>query len=71
VEGLSLKGRFFSYHIYFIFVSDQCGLKPIAMKRAIIILVVVFAAGLLLASCNKHVCPAYSQVDTEQAEPAG
>ncbi len=41
------------------------------MKRAAIILAVVFAVGILMSSCNKHVCPAYSQVDTEQAVPAG
>ena len=41
------------------------------MKRAVIILAVVFAAGILVSSCNKHTCPAYSQVDTEQTEPAG
>jgi hypothetical protein len=41
------------------------------MKRAVIILAVVFAAGILLGSCNKQACPAYSQVDTEQTEQAG
>ncbi len=41
------------------------------MKRAVIILAVVFAAGILLSSCNEHACPAYSQVDTEQAEQVG
>lgn len=46
-------------------------LKRYAMKRAVIILAVVFAAGILLSSCNKHACPAYSQVDTEQSEQHG
>jgi hypothetical protein len=41
------------------------------MKRAVIILAVVFAAGILLSSCNKHACPAYSKVDTEQSEQHG
>jgi hypothetical protein len=41
------------------------------MKKAVIILAVVFAAGILLSSCNKHACPAYSQVDTEQTEEVG
>jgi hypothetical protein len=41
------------------------------MKKAVIILAVVFAAGILLSSCNKHACPAYSQVDTEQSEELG
>lgn len=40
------------------------------MKRAVIIIVFVFAAGLVLSSCNKEACPAYSQIDTEQTEPA-
>lgn len=41
------------------------------MKRAAIILAIVFAVGILMSSCNKQVCPAYSQADTEQTEPAG
>jgi len=42
------------------------------MKRAVIILAVVFAVGILMSSCNKHVCPAYSQIDdTEQTLPNG
>ena len=41
------------------------------MKRAAIIIVVVFALGLVLSSCNKEVCPAYSKADTEQAEQRG
>jgi hypothetical protein len=62
---------FFSSHIYSIFVAYQCLIKIDAMKRAAIILAVVFAAGVLLSSCNKHTCPAYSQAGTEQTEPAG
>ncbi len=41
------------------------------MRRAAIILAVVFAAGILLSSCNQHACPAYSQNDTEQSEQVG
>jgi hypothetical protein len=41
------------------------------MKRAVIILAVVFVVGILMSSCNKQVCPAYSQVDTEQTLPNG
>jgi len=41
------------------------------MKRAVIILALVFAAGILLSSCNKQACPAYSQIDTEQTEQVG
>jgi hypothetical protein len=40
------------------------------MKRAVIIIVLVFAAGIIMSSCNKEACPAYSQIDTEQVEPA-
>ncbi len=40
------------------------------MKRAVIILVLVFVAGIVMSSCNKEACPAYSQIDTEQVEPA-
>jgi hypothetical protein len=40
------------------------------MKRAVIIIVLVFAAGIILSSCNKEACPAYSQADAEQVEPA-
>jgi len=41
------------------------------MKKAAIIIVVVFAAGLIMSSCNREVCPAYSQADTEQIEYNG
>jgi len=41
------------------------------MKKALIILAVVFAAGIILSSCNKQACPAYSQADTEQTEHNG
>ncbi|MFO7935398.1 MAG: hypothetical protein R6U78_15120 [Bacteroidales bacterium] len=41
------------------------------MKRAAILIVALFAAGLILSSCNKEVCPAYSQVDTEQTDHNG
>ena len=38
------------------------------MKRAAIIIVVVFAIGLVMSACNKEACPAYSQQDTDQIE---
>jgi len=41
------------------------------MKRAVIIIAVVFAVGILVSSCNKQACPAYSQIDTEQTETTG
>ncbi len=41
------------------------------MKRVVIIIAVVFAVGILMSSCNKQACPAYSHVDTEQSEQVG
>ncbi|MEN8229459.1 MAG: hypothetical protein ABFS38_14970 [Bacteroidota bacterium] len=41
------------------------------MKRAVIILAVVFAMSFLVSSCNKQACPAYTHVDVEQTEPNG
>ena len=38
-----------------------------AMKKAIIAFIII-AAGIVLSACNKKVCPAYSQNDTEQTE---
>ncbi len=31
------------------------------MKKATFLLAVIFALGVLLSSCNRKVCPAYSQ----------
>ena len=39
------------------------------MKKALIALIII-AAGIVLSSCNKQICPAYSQHDTEQTENA-
>lgn len=41
------------------------------MKRAMIIVAVVFAMGIVMSSCNKQACPAYSQADSEQTEQVG
>ena len=41
------------------------------MKRAAVIAVLVFTMGIILSSCNKQACPAYSQNDTEQTESVG
>ena len=41
------------------------------MKKAVIIIAVVFAVGIVMSSCNKQACPAYSQVDAEQTEQVG
>ncbi len=38
------------------------------MKKFSFILAIVFALGMLLASCNNKACPAYSQNDQEQSE---
>ncbi len=36
------------------------------MKKFSLILVLAFAMGMMLSSCNKKTCPAYSQHDQEQ-----
>ncbi len=41
------------------------------MKRAVIIIAVIFAVGIVASSCNKQACPAYSQIETEQIETNG
>jgi hypothetical protein len=41
------------------------------MKKIALILVVVFITALVVSSCNKEACPAYSQADTEQSEQVG
>ncbi|HKK62530.1 MAG TPA: hypothetical protein VJ951_08215 [Bacteroidales bacterium] len=41
------------------------------MKRAAVIIAIVFALGLALSSCNHEACPAYSQVDANQIESLG
>jgi len=41
------------------------------MKRAAIVAVMVFILGIVISSCNRDVCPAYSQNDAEQAENVG
>ena len=38
------------------------------MKKLTYLIAIVFVLGVLLSSCNRKVCPAYSQNDTEQAE---
>lgn len=38
------------------------------MKKIIILVAICLFAGTVLSSCNKEICPAYSQIDTEQAE---
>jgi hypothetical protein len=38
------------------------------MKKVAIIIVLVFAVGLLMSACTNKACPAYGQLDTEQIE---
>ena len=40
------------------------------MKKVVIALIII-AFGLMISSCNKKSCPAYSQKDTEQTENVG
>ncbi len=43
--------------------------KTDQMKKVTYLLAVIFVLGVLLSSCNRKVCPAYSQnQNTEQAE---
>jgi hypothetical protein len=38
------------------------------MKRAASIIVLVFAVGLIMSSCNREVCPAMSDMPAETVE---
>ncbi len=37
------------------------------MKKIAVILLVTFVTALVVSSCNKKECPAYSRADTEQS----
>jgi len=37
------------------------------MKKLSLLLIVAFITALVVSSCNKKECPAYSKADTEQA----
>jgi hypothetical protein len=37
------------------------------MKKVAVILLVTFITAIVVSSCNKKECPAYSRVNTEQA----
>lgn len=41
------------------------------MKKIAVILLVTFITAIVVSSCSKHDCPAYSQVDTEQTGQNG
>jgi len=36
------------------------------MKKFAVLLIVAFIAALVVSSCNKEACPAYTQTDMEQ-----
>lgn len=36
------------------------------MKKVAFLLVVLFLTAIVISSCNKEACPAYSKADTEQ-----
>ncbi|MFN8209811.1 MAG: hypothetical protein U0T33_02460 [Bacteroidales bacterium] len=41
------------------------------MKKFAVIIVVLLVAVLVLGSCNKQTCPAYSKADANKTEHAG
>jgi len=41
------------------------------MKKVAVILVVAFITAILISSCNKESCPAYSKVDTSETSQVG
>lgn len=41
------------------------------MKKVAVVLVVVFITALVVSSCNKESCPAYSNIETEQTNQPG
>lgn len=41
------------------------------MKKIAVILLVTFATALVISSCNKQSCPAYSQAETVQTSHNG
>ena len=46
-------------------------MKKIFVMKITVIAVIIFALGIMMSSCNKKSCPAYSQQDTEQTENVG
>jgi hypothetical protein len=38
------------------------------MKKSAVLLIVVFVTALVVSSCSKKECPAYSKTNTEQAD---
>jgi hypothetical protein len=41
------------------------------MKKFAVILLIAFITALVISSCNKKTCPAYSQADVEYSENIG
>lgn len=41
------------------------------MKKFAVLIVVAFMAAIALSSCNREVCPAYSNADNAQTENVG
>jgi hypothetical protein len=41
------------------------------MKKIAVILILTFVTAIVVSSCNKKVCPAYSKAETEQAVHIG
>lgn len=41
------------------------------MKKVAVILVLAFITALVVSSCNKESCPAYTMADTEQTNQPG
>ena len=41
------------------------------MKKIAVVLVVAFVTALVISSCNRESCPAYSQAETNQAAQVG
>jgi hypothetical protein len=41
------------------------------MKRIAVLLVITFIAALIVSSCNKEACPAYSKTETTQHSQVG
>jgi hypothetical protein len=41
------------------------------MKKYAVILLAIFVTMLVISSCNREACPAYSKADVEQTEDVG
>jgi hypothetical protein len=41
------------------------------MKKYAVILLITFVTALVISSCNREACPAYSKADVEQSEHIG